>query len=341
KSLRASFWILAPLLARGGAARVAMPGGDVIGARPVDIHLQALTEMGAEISVRNGVVVASAPHGLHEANIVFRFPSVGATHQILMAASLTPGTTVIRNAAKEPEVVALADVLQKMGADVDGAGTSEIVIRGRSELGGFSADVIGDRIEAASYVLSCIAAKGDIRIFGFDPSHFGEFTSMLEELGARLEVLEGSGLRVEMRGRPCPIHVTTGPYPHFATDIQAPLLAALTLADGESTVKETVYEGRFGHVSELSRMGAKLSLSGQTATVQGVPKLLGATVEARDIRAGAAMVVAGLAASGRTVIEECQHLRRGYERIESKLRGLGAHVVSSADEQEELSLVGC
>jgi UDP-N-acetylglucosamine 1-carboxyvinyltransferase len=342
KSLRASFWVLAPLLARGGSARVAMPGGDLIGARPVDIHLEALQDMGADIRVKNGIVIADAPTGLKPAELSFRFPSVGATHQILMAAAATPGQTVICNAAREPEVVAVGELLSQMGAEIEGLGSSEIIIRGNDSLGGFDATVIGDRIEAASYLLAAVAATGSITVSGVLPEYFGDFSSVLEQLGAEVSWdTSNHAVTLTMHGRPDPIEIATGPFPLFATDIQAPLLAALTLCNGESVISETVYEGRFGHVSELSRLGAKISLSGSRAAIQGVPCLTGAVVEARDIRAGAAMVVAGLAAKGRTVIEESQHLRRGYENLEGKVRAFGGRIVSSSEEVEELSLVGC
>ncbi|NBW41182.1 UDP-N-acetylglucosamine 1-carboxyvinyltransferase [bacterium] len=347
KSLRASFWVLAPLLARGGSARVAMPGGDLIGARPVDIHLEALQEMGAEIRLRNGVVIAEAPSRLKGAELTFRFPSVGATHQILMAAAATDGKTVIRNAAREPEVIAVGTLLSQMGAEIEGLGTSEILIRGNDALKGFDSAVIGDRIEAASYLLAAVAATGSVSVAGISQDYFGEFSTILEHLGADVswkrsaDPVLADTVSLTMSGRPAPVKVLTGPFPLFATDIQAPLLAALTLCKGESSISETVYEGRFGHVSELSRLGAKISLAGSVATIQGVSHLTGAVVEARDIRAGAAMVVAGLAAKGRTVIEEGQHLRRGYDDLERKIRELGGRIVSSSEEMEELSLIGC
>jgi UDP-N-acetylglucosamine 1-carboxyvinyltransferase len=229
-----------------------------------------------------------------------------------------------------------------MGAEIEGLGSSDIVIRGNNALGGFDATVIGDRIEAASYLLAAVAATGSITVSGVLPAYFGEFSSVLEQLGAEVSWdTSNHSVTLAMHERPDPIEIATGPFPLFATDIQAPLLAALTLCKGESTISETVYEGRFGHVSELSRLGAKISLSGSRATIQGVPCLTGAVVEARDIRAGAAMVVAGLAAKGRTVIEESQHLRRGYEDLEGKVRAFGGRIVSSSEEVEELSLVGC
>ena len=344
RSLRASFWLLGPLLARGGAARVSMPGGDVIGARPVDIHLDALAKMGADIRVKGGVVAASALSGLRPAEIDFHFPSVGATHQILMAASLTPGTTVIRNAACEPEVIAVGECLQEMGAGIEGLGTGEIVIKGRSELGGFNQQVLGDRIEAATFICAAAATGGEVSVSGFNPRHLGATYSFLEAMGIKLSLsddrrtltasLGSSGIQA--------VDLTTGPFPEVATDHQALLVATLCLARGESNVRETVYEGRFGHIAELCRMGAHIQLHcGQTAKITGVEELYGATVEARDIRAGAAMVIAGLAASGRTVIEESHHLQRGYEKLEQKFRSLGAQISSIHHDEDDHHVVGC
>lgn len=340
KALRASFWVLAPLLARGRAARVALPGGDIIGARPVDIHLDALAKMGADIQVKHGVVLASAPKGLKPVELEFRFPSVGATHQILMAAAITPGTTVIRGAACEPEVVALAELLNTLGSQIEGAGSPTIVIRGQEELGGGEISILGDRIEAATYALAAIATGGDILINGFDPAHFGAFNQILQELGAETHRID-SGLRVVAPKRINPVSVVTAPFPRFATDMQAPLVAALCLAPGESRVEETMFEGRFAHVAELCRMGAKIQLTDRFAVIQGVERLTGAPVESFDIRAAAALVVAGLAADGVTSVFEPQHLRRGYDSLEQKLSALGARIRTRVSDPEDFIFTGC
>lgn len=340
KSMRASFWVLGPLLARGRAARVALPGGDIIGARPVDMHLEALTQMGADIQVKHGTVLATAPDGLKPADISLRFPSVGATHQILLAAALTPGVTTIRGAAREPEVVALADMLCSMGATIEGAGSSEITIDGVDELRGTAVTIIGDRIEAASYILAALASDGDVTVTGFSPAHLGKALQIFEELGANLELLE-NGVRVRRAGPLKSVRVTTGPFPEFATDMQAPLMALLTLADGVSCIEETIFEGRFGHVSELCRMGARISVQGHEATIRGVPALSGASVEAFDIRGAAAMVIAGVAADGITRLYEPNHIRRGYEALEAKLQRLGANIGTRIENPEDYLLTGC
>jgi len=340
RALRASFWVLGPLLARGGAARVALPGGDIIGARPVDLHLSALARMGADIRVKHGVVYAAAPQGLKGTEIELRFPSVGATHQILMAAALARGTTILRNAAREPEVVALADMLSAMGAGVEGAGTPTIIIRGCAELGGASLDVIGDRIEAATYLLAGALTGGAVKAQGVRPEHLGGFLPVLSELGLEVDT-DADSVSVRSNGRLRPVKVSTGPFPEFATDLQAPLMAALTLAEGTSTIEENVFEGRFGHVAELCRMGARIHVEERAATIKGVPRLSGAPVEAHDIRAGAALVIAALAAEGVTSIFEVHHLRRGYETLEGKLSLLGARIGCKLEDPEDFVFTGC
>ncbi len=340
KSLRASFWILAPLLARGGAARVALPGGDAIGARPVDIHLEALQQMGAEISMHQGVVTAVSNSGLRPADLSFRFPSVGATHQLLMAAALTPGTTVIRNAAREPEVVQLAEMLGQMGAVITGAGGPVITIEGQETLSGCSIDLIGDRIEAGTYILAVCATKGAAEVRGFNPSHLGDFLGLLEQMGVKFSVTDNSMI-IDATGGILPVRAKTGPYPELATDLQAPLMAALATAKGDSVIEETVYEGRFGHVSELSRMGAKISVSGTTATISGVEELSAAPVEIGDIRAGAALAIAALAARGESKLFEIHHIRRGYEDFEGRLRHMGAHAAFKIESPEDYLMSGC
>ena len=340
KSLRASFWVLAPLLARGGAARVALPGGDAIGARPVDIHLDALRQMGADVTLKHGVVFASAPDGLRPAKINFRFPSVGATHQLMMAASLTPGETIVTGVAKEPEIVAVAECINKMGGSIEGAGTDTIIINGKSELGGATVSVIGDRIEAGTYLMAAAATKGSLTVEGIDPIYLGSFLEILDSMGLSVGTTENSITMNATKGIKA-VSVKTAPFPYFATDLQAPLMAALCVAEGESSIQESMFEGRFGHVSELCRMGASIIVQENTAFIRGVPKLSGALVEGLDIRAAAALVIAGLAADGITTITETSHLKRGYEKLVSKLSGVGASLWTKVQDPDDFMFSGC
>jgi UDP-N-acetylglucosamine 1-carboxyvinyltransferase len=340
KALRASFWVLAPLLARGRAARVALPGGDLIGARPVDLHLEGLTKMGADITLKHGVVYATAPAGLQPATIELRFPSVGATHQLLMAASLTPGRSVLKGAAREPEVVALADFLNSMGADIQGAGGAVIEINGCAELGAGSTTLIGDRIEAGTYLLGGVMTGGEVTVEGIQPQLFGSFLDVLREMDVRVACREDS-VTVKRVGEVKSVHVKTGPFPEFATDLQPLLMAVLTTAAGVSTIEETIYEGRFGHASELARMGAQVKISERMVTIEGVRALQGAPVDGLDIRAAAAMMVAGLAAEGFTHVHEPSHLRRGYEQIERKFRSLGAQLWTRVRDPDDFIFAGC
>ena len=340
KSLRASFWVLAPLLARGRAARVALPGGDIIGARPVDIHLEALTKMGAEIKLKHGVVFATAENGLKPARIDFRFPSVGATHQILMAAVLTKGTTVITNAAMEPEVIALASQLEQMGAIIEGAGTSEIVIRGQEELGGCEFDVIGDRIEAGTYLCAAVATRGKIKANGINPEYLSAFLDTLEYMGVNVE-REANSITVDASGKLRGTSVVTGPYPQYATDLQAPMMAALSTIVGDSIIEEHIFEGRFGNVSELCRMGANIRVEERAAFISGVERLSGADVEGRDIRAAASLVIAALNAEGTTRLFEVHHIKRGYDSLVQKLRGVGANLRPMIENPEDFLFAGC
>jgi len=340
KALRASFWVLGPLLARGRAARVALPGGDAIGTRPVDIHLQALTKMGADISLKHGVVFASAPNGLRPIEIDFHFASVGATHQVMMAAALTPGTTVIRGAAREPEIVALAEMLTQMGALIEGAGSSVVSITGRESLDGCNIKMIGDRIEAGTFLLAGLITRGEVEVKGFNPDHLGEFISILLDMGAILSPRE-NGLLIKQESSIKPIKIRTDIFPGFATDLQAPLMAALCLARGESQIEESIFEGRFGHVQELARMGANIEVHDRMATIMGVNSLSAAPVEAKDIRGGASLVLASLAADGVSRIFEIDHLRRGYANLEAKLSGLGAEIGCKPEEIEDAIAIGC
>lgn len=340
KALRASFWVLGPLLARKGSAQVALPGGDAIGSRPVDIHLRGLVKMGADIRLKHGVVYASAPGGLSGARIAFEYPSVGATHNIMMAASLVEGETMIEGAACEPEVSELADVLCGMGAEIEGAGTPEIRIRGRKELGGVKHKIHGDRIEAATYLVAGAMTGGHVSVHGV----------AAEKLGAIIQVLEDAGCSFDSRGETITVKgpkilkatsFSTAPFPGVATDAQALLLAAMTRAEGESAIEETVFDNRFGHVAEYRRLGANIRLSGRVAHVRGVSALSGAPVEATDIRAGAGLVLMGLVAEGTTEVHELLHIDRGYERFVEKLQGLGAPVIRIPVIDEKEVAVGC
>ena len=340
KSLRASFWILGPLLARTRSARVALPGGDIIGSRPVDIHLEALTQMGAEIRTVNGIVYAEAPAGLHGANINFRFPSVGATHQILLAAVLSKGVTRITGAAREPEVVALADLLNAMGAEIEGAGTDEIVIVGKTSLGGANIDIIGDRIEAATFLCAGIACRGAVTVAGINPAHLGPLPEMLHMMGADLS-LKGNCIELVAGDQLMPVNVRTGPFPEFATDMQPPMMAAMCLAEGISAVEETIFEARMGHAFELKKFGAQIAIDGKFARISGVREFSPAFAECLDIRCGAALVIAALAAKGTSRLYEIQHLRRGYVNIEQKFRDLGAQLGVRAESPEDYMMSGC
>ena len=319
---------------------MALPGGDLIGARPVDLHLEALVKMGADISLKHGVVHATAPNGLKPAMIDFRFPSVGATHQLIMAASLTPGHTVLKGCAQEPEIIALANYLNGMGADIQGAGSSIIEIRGRSELGGVSANLIGDRIEAGTYLLAAAITGGEVTVDGIEPLFFGNFLNILSEMGLTVSCGDSS-VTVKSNGELKAVNVKTGPFPGFATDLQAPLMAALTLARGTSTIEETIYEGRFGHASELARLGANIKVVDRVVTIEGVEELNGAPVDGLDIRAAASLALAGLAARGSTELHEVHHLRRGYEHFERKMNALGARIWSRVSDPEDFIFAGC
>jgi len=324
KTMRASFLVLGPLLARFGRARVSTPGGCAIGARPIDLHLAGLERMGARIRISEGYVEAEAER-LHGAKILLDFPSVGATQQLMMAAALADGTTVIENAAREPENACLATLLERMGARVRGAGTSEVVVEGRPELGGAEQTVIPDRIEAGTYMVAAAITGGSVRVTGARGDHLEAFIAKLRE--AKVAVVEGeSGLRVEANGSLHAVDVSTMPYPGFPTDLQAQFMALMTRANGTSTFRETVFENRLQHIQELARMGAKIHIQGNQATVHGPTALSGAPVMATDLRASVCLVLAGLAARGTTTVSRVYHLDRGYERVEAKLGALGADV---------------
>jgi UDP-N-acetylglucosamine 1-carboxyvinyltransferase len=316
--------VLGPLLARVGSARVALPGGCAIGPRPIDQHLKGFKKLGAEISIENGYVVARASR-LKGARITTDLVTVTGTENLMMAAACAEGTTVIENAACEPEVADLARLLSQMGARIDGTGTSRIEIEGVPELGGARHRVIPDRIEAGTLIVAGAISRGDVTVADVVPAHLSALLAKLEECGALLDVSEDS-VRVRGPERPRPADIITSPFPGFATDMQAQVMTLLGLADGLSRVTETIFENRFMHVAELARMGAQIATDGSTAAVRGVPFYQGAPVMASDLRASAALVLAGLGARGETSVSRVYHLDRGYERLEVKLTGLGARI---------------
>ena len=326
RKMRASFQVLAPLLARAREAKVSLPGGCAIGARPVELHLAALEQMGAKIDLSEGYVTAKAPDGLKGAEIVFPFASVGATETAMMAATLAKGTTKIVNAAREPEISDLGKCLNAMGARISGLGSTEIIIEGVPELHGAEHRVMPDRIETGTYAIAAAIAGGEVELVGALPETVASLTSILAKSGAEVTVTP-RGLKVHTNGaRPHASDVTTAPYPGFPTDLQAQIMALMTVADGTSVIREKIFENRFMHVPELARMGAQVRIDGDTATVRGVEKLKGAPVMATDLRASVSLVLAGLAAEGETVVSRVYHLDRGFDRLEEKLSRVGADV---------------
>jgi UDP-N-acetylglucosamine 1-carboxyvinyltransferase len=324
RKMRASFLVLGPLLGRFGSARVSEPGGCAIGVRPVDQHLKGLEALGGKIRLDHGYVEATTP-GLVGARLAFDITTVNGTQNVLMAAALARGETVIENAAREPEVVELATLLNEMGAEIRGAGSDRIAVRGVESLRAARHEVAGDRIEAGTLLAAGVITRGDVRVSGIDPALIESTLEKLRELGAEIEVSPNAA-RARAEGPLAGIRAVTAPFPGFPTDMQAQLMAVLTLAEGSSVVVENVFENRFMHVPELQRLGADISLSGRSAHVRGVARLMGAPVMATDLRASAGLIVAGLAADGDTVVNRVYHIDRGYERIEAKLRGLGADI---------------
>jgi UDP-N-acetylglucosamine 1-carboxyvinyltransferase len=324
RTMRASFMVLGPLLARCGHARVSLPGGCAIGARPVDQHLKALRALGAKVELVGGYVEARATR-LHGARFVFDISTVTGTQNALMAASLAEGTTVLENAALEPEVVELCEVLNGMGARIRGIGTERLEVEGVTRLGGFTHRVAGDRIEAGTLLVAGAITGGEVEVSGVRPDHLEALLEKLREAGVDL-VVEDDRIRVRAPGRLTGIQVRTAPYPGFPTDMQAQTMALLTVAEGPSVVTETVFENRFMHVSELRRMGAEITVDGRTAFIQGARSLTGASVMATDLRASASLVLAGLAARGDTHVLRVYHIDRGYDRIEEKLAALGGRI---------------
>jgi UDP-N-acetylglucosamine 1-carboxyvinyltransferase len=326
RRMRASFWVLAPLVARTGTARVSLPGGCAIGTRPVDLHLMALQKLGAELQLDSGYVVARAPKGLIGGRIVFPMVTVGATHTALLAASLAQGETVIENAAREPEIGDVAQCLVKMGAKIEGIGTSTLHIQGATSLEGAVHTVLPDRIEAGTYAMAVAAAGGDVIL---ENARADLLTAVLDTLRqAGVEVSEtNSGLRVVRNGAALrPVQVETQPFPGFPTDLQAQFMALMCGADGTSEIRETIFENRFMHVPELTRLGADISINGETAIVKGGKPLRGAEVMATDLRASVSLVIAGLVADGETLVNRVYHLDRGFEKLEEKLGRCGARI---------------
>jgi UDP-N-acetylglucosamine 1-carboxyvinyltransferase len=325
KTMRASILVLGPLLARFGEAKVSLPGGCAIGSRPVDQHIKGLRAMGAEITIEGGYIHAKAKK-LKGARILTDMITVTGTENLLMAATLAEGETVLENAAREPEVTDLANLLVAMGARIEGIGTERLVIQGVAELHGASHSVISDRIEAATFLCAVAATGGDIQLTNTRTDIFDVALDKLREMGLQLTVGENS-IRAKMDGRPRPVSFRTTEYPGFPTDMQAQFMAVNIIADGPSRVTETIFENRFMHVQEMNRLGAQISIEGNTAFMRGVERLVGAPVMATDLRASASLVIAGMAAEGTTLIDRIYHLDRGYDRMEVKLSAVGADIV--------------
>ena len=334
RRMRASFLVMGPLLARKGRAQISLPGGCSIGARPIDLHLKAFEAMGAVINLENGDIEATAPNGLKGAQIYLDFPSVGATENILMAASMAEGKTVLENAAEEPEIVDLATYLNSMGANIRGAGTNVIRIEGVKELHGANHAVIPDRIEAGTFMVGAAMTQGNVFVENAISEHLKPLISKLKEVGAEVQE-EIDGIRVIGHAPLRPADIKTLPYPGFPTDMQAQFMALTTICQGTSVVTETVFENRFMHVDEFRRVGAKIRIEGRSAIVEGVPRLKGASVNATDLRAGAALVLAGLVADGETEVGYLYHIDRGYDNLVLKLQRLGADIVRVNIEEEE------
>jgi UDP-N-acetylglucosamine 1-carboxyvinyltransferase len=326
KTMRASSLVLGPLVARCGRARVSLPGGCAIGSRPINLHVSGLERLGATVRQEHGYIEAEAPNGLQGAEVSFDRITVTGTEDLLMAAVLAAGETVINNAAREPEVVDLADLLTKMGATIEGAGTSTIRVKGVAKLHGATHTIIADRIEAGTYVVAGAITKGDLTITGCAPEHLRALISKLHDCGADVTETAADSLRVRARRKLKSVDMTTEEHPGFATDLQAQFMALMTQAEGIAIITETIFENRFMHAQELARMGANIRLDGRRAIVAGTTHLSGAEVIASDLRASASLVLAGLAAQGETSIDRVYHIDRGYERIEAKLAGAGARI---------------
>ncbi len=326
KTMRASSLVLGPLVARYGRARVSLPGGCAIGARPINLHIFGLEQLGARISQSHGYIQAEAPEGLHGALVHFDRITVTGTEDLMMAAVLAKGETTLRNAAREPEVADLAELLGRMGAKIDGAGTSTIRIQGVEQLHGAEHTIIPDRIETGTFLIAGAITGGDVAVTGCNPEHLGALVSKLQQAGAEVTQPDATTLRVRGGGRLRSMDMTTEEYPGFATDLQAQYMALMTQAEGIAIVVETIFENRFMHAQELARMGANIRLDGKQAIVAGPRELTGAGVIASDLRASASLVLAALVARGETVIDRVYHIDRGYERIETKLAAVGARI---------------
>ncbi len=326
RTMRASVWVLGPLLARMGHAKVSLPGGCAIGARPINFHLEGLKKLGAQIELENGYVVAKA-NRLQGARVAFEFPSVGATANLMMAATLAKGETVLEGCAKEPEMTDLGNALKAMGAQIEGHGSDVIRIQGKDSLSGCHHPIMGDRIEAGTYLASAVLTQGDVKVLGISPDALEAVLVQFEQIGAVVERdLKGLSIRLQMKQRPQATNLTTLPFPGFPTDMQAQMMAVLCLASGTSTVRETIFENRFMHVPELLRLGADIQVKGNTAVIRGVESFTGAPLMATDLRASASLILGGLAAKGETIVNRVYHLDRGYEKLETKFKALGAEI---------------
>jgi UDP-N-acetylglucosamine 1-carboxyvinyltransferase len=335
RKMRASVLVLGPLVARHGQARVSLPGGCAIGTRPVDLHIKALQQLGAEIDLKDGYIVASAPKGLVGAEVAFPKVSVGATENLLMAACLAKGETVLVNAAREPEITDLAHCLVGMGAKIEGIGSNTLRITGVEQLGGVTHPVVADRIEAGTYAMAAAITGGELDLIGVKHDLIAAAAASLAQAGVDIRETE-QGLHVSRTNKPlCGVDVMTEPYPGFPTDLQAQMMALMTTAEGASMITETIFENRFMHVPELTRMGASINVHGASAMVRGVKKLTGAPVMATDLRASVSLVLAGLAAEGDTVLNRIYHLDRGYEKLTQKLAACGAEIERLQDAAAE------
>ena len=333
--MRASFNVLGPLLARVGHATVSLPGGCAIGARPVDLHLQAFEDMGADLLIEEGYVKAAAIRGLQGAHITFPFPSVGATEHAMLAATLAKGQTVLENGACEPEITDLADCLNMMGAKISGAGTSRIVIDGVEKLSGGTYPVMPDRIEAGTYAMAAAAAGGDVTLEGAPVEALGAMIDVLRQAGVTVDTEGTDQIRIQRDGAAlAAVSVDTQPHPGFPTDLQAQFMALMATAEGKSVIRENIFENRFMHAPELSRLGARIAVRGKEATVTGVSSLKGAPVMATDLRASVSLVIAGLVAHGETEVNRIYHLDRGFEQLEAKLSACGADIQRLGADEE-------
>lgn len=330
KKLRASYYFIGALLGRFKRAEVPFPGGCDIGVRPIDQHIKGFEALGAKITIEHGIIKAEADE-LIGASIFLDVVSVGATINIMLAACMAKGTTIIENAAKEPYIVDTANFLNALGANIKGAGTDEIKIKGVEQLGGCEHTIIPDQMEAGTYMIAAAASKGNVLIKNIIPTHLDSISAKMKEMGITI-IENGDSLRVVANARPKAANIKTMPYPGFPTDLQQPMSVLLSVADGTALITESIYDGRFKHVDELKKMGAKINVEGRIAVIEGVHKLSGSPVCATDLRAGAAMVVAGLSAEGETVISNLTHIDRGYEKLEEKLLGLGAKIIRISEE---------